>query len=137
MANGWVNARIPRALRCAPTDRVGAERAGPGRDGVAAARDHTSAWIQRSLGPPGVLGRRFEVIADLDRQLAQGPRVQRRSDGGRPGRVKHPTKPGASGAAESGFDNRQTADVSAPPPGLGATSPSLSDRQPVWSGCVW
>ena len=86
---GWlaqVNTRRRRALGCAPTDRIGADRqamltlppvapAVGWRSSTRLARDHYVRLDSNDYSVhPGVIGRRIEVIADLDRVrvLAQG-----------------------------------------------------------------
>ncbi len=79
---GWlaqVNARRRRALGCAPTDRIGADRqamltlppvapAVGWRSSTRLARDHYVRLDSNDYSVhPGVIGRRIEVIADLDR----------------------------------------------------------------------
>ena len=86
---GWlaqVNTRRRRALGCAPTDRIGADRqamlalppvapATGWRTSTRLARDHYVRLDSNDYSVhPGVIGRRIEVVADLDRVrvLAQG-----------------------------------------------------------------
>ena len=79
---GWlaqVNARTRRALGCAPTDRIGADRqamlplppvapATGWRSSTRLARDHYVRLDSNDYSVhPGVIGRRIEVVADLDR----------------------------------------------------------------------
>jgi transposase len=79
---GWlaqVNERRRRALGCAPTDRIGADRAAMlslppvapvtgWRTSTRLARDHYVRLDSNDYSVhPGVIGRRIEVIADLDR----------------------------------------------------------------------
>jgi transposase len=79
---GWlaqVNDRRRRALGCAPTDRVGADRAAmlplppvaPAtgwRSSTRLARDHYVRLDSNDYSVhPGVIGRRIEVVADLNR----------------------------------------------------------------------
>jgi transposase len=79
---GWltqVNARIRRALGCAPADRIGADRqamlplppvapATGWRTSTRLARDHYVRLDSNDYSVhPGVIGRRIEVVADLDR----------------------------------------------------------------------
>jgi transposase len=79
---GWlaqVNARRRRALGCAPTDRIGADRqamltlppvapATGWRSSTRLARDHYVRLDSNDYSVhPGVIGRRIEVLADLDR----------------------------------------------------------------------
>jgi transposase len=74
-----VNTRRRRALGCAPTDRIGADRqamltlppvapATGWRSSTRLARDHYVRLDSNDYSVhPGVIGRRIEVIADLDR----------------------------------------------------------------------
>jgi transposase len=79
---GWlaqVNARRRRALGCAPTDRIGADRqamlrlppvapAAGWRTSTRLARDHYVRLDSNDYSVhPAVIGRRIEVVADLDR----------------------------------------------------------------------
>lgn len=79
---GWlapVNARSRRALGCAPTERIGADRqamlalppvapATGWRSSTRLARDHYVRLDANDYSVhPGVIGRRIEVVADLDR----------------------------------------------------------------------
>jgi transposase len=76
---GVVNARQRRVLGCAPTDRIGADlQAMPAlppvapevgwRNSTRLARDHYVRLDSNDYSVhPGVIGRRIEVIADLDR----------------------------------------------------------------------
>jgi transposase len=79
---GWlaqVNARTRRVLGCAPTDRIGADRAAmlplppvaPAtgwRSSLRLARDHYVRLDSNDYSVhPAVIGRRIEVVADLDR----------------------------------------------------------------------
>ena len=79
---GWlaqVNARTRRALGCAPTDRIGADRqamlslppvppAVGWRSSTRLARDHYVRVDSNDYSVhPAVIGRRIEVVADLDR----------------------------------------------------------------------
>jgi transposase len=79
---GWltqVNARTRRALGCAPTDRIGADRqamlalppvtpATGWRSATRLARDHYVRLDSNDYSVhPGVIGRRIEVVADLNR----------------------------------------------------------------------
>ena len=79
---GWltqVNDRRRRVLGCAPTDRIGADRAAmlplppvaPAvgwRNSTRLARDHYVRLDSNDYSVhPGVIGRRIEVVADLDR----------------------------------------------------------------------
>ncbi len=79
---GWlaiVNTRRRRALGCAPTDRIAADRHAmlqlpplpPGvgwRSSTRLARDHYVRLDSNDYSVhPGVIGRRIEVVADLDR----------------------------------------------------------------------
>jgi transposase len=79
---GWlapVNARTRRALGCAPTERIGADRqamlalppvapATGWRSSLRLARDHYVRLDSNDYSVhPGVIGRRIEVVADLDR----------------------------------------------------------------------
>lgn len=79
---GWlaqVNARTRRALGCAPTDRIAADRqamltlppvapAVGWRHSTRLARDHYVRLDSNDYSVhPGVIGRRIEVVADLDR----------------------------------------------------------------------
>jgi len=79
---GWlspVNARVRRALGCAPTERIGADRQGmlslppvaPAtgwRTSLRLARDHYVRLDSNDYSVhPTVIGRRVEVVADLDR----------------------------------------------------------------------
>jgi len=76
---GQVNARNRRALGCAPTDRIGADRqamltlppvapATGWRHSTRLARDHYVRLDSNDYSVhPGVIGRRIEVVADLDR----------------------------------------------------------------------
>lgn len=79
---GWlaqVNTRVRRVLGCAPTDRIGADRAAmlplppvaPAtgwRTSTRLARDHYVRLDSNDYSVhPAVIGRRIEVIADLDR----------------------------------------------------------------------
>jgi transposase len=79
---GWlaqVNARTRRALGCAPTDRIGADRqamlslppvppATGWRSSTRLARDHYVRLDSNDYSVhPAVIGRRIEVVADLDR----------------------------------------------------------------------
>lgn len=76
---GIVNARRRRALGCAPTDRIGADRQAMlslppvapqvgWRNGTRLARDHYVRLDSNDYSVhPGVIGRRIEVVADLDR----------------------------------------------------------------------
>src|SRR4029078_460977 len=79
---GWlaqVNTRTRRALGCAPTDRIGADRQAMlgvppgapgtgGRSSTRLARDHYVRLDSNDYSVhPGVIGRRIEVVADLDR----------------------------------------------------------------------
>jgi transposase len=79
---GWlalVNARTRRALGCAPTERIGADRhamlalppvapATGWRTSTRLARDHYVRLDSNDYSVhPGVIGRRIEVVADLDR----------------------------------------------------------------------
>ena len=82
VARRWSTRGRRRALGCAPTDRIAADRkrdAHPvaGRTGdrvavlvAAAARSLRPLRLQRLLGAPGVIGRRIEVIVDLHRVRA-------------------------------------------------------------------
>ena len=82
---GWlaqVNARPRRALGCAPTERIGADRAAMlplppvapttgWRSSTRLARDHYIRLDANDYSVhPAVIGRRIEVIADLDRVRA-------------------------------------------------------------------
>jgi hypothetical protein len=86
---GWlqiVNGRTRRALGCAPTDRIGADRqamltlppvapATGWRSATQLARDHYVRLDSNDYSVhPGVIGRRIEVLADLDhvRVLCEG-----------------------------------------------------------------
>jgi transposase len=74
-----VNGRTRRVLRCAPTDRIGADRhamlalppvppATGWRHATRLARDHYIRLDSNDYSVhPGVIGRRIEVVADLDR----------------------------------------------------------------------
>ena len=74
-----VNSRTRRALGCAPTDRIGADRqamlavppippATGWRSSTRLARDHYVRLDSNDYSVhPGVIGRRIEVVADLDR----------------------------------------------------------------------
>jgi transposase len=74
-----VNERRRRALGCAPTDRIGADRAAMGslppvapvtgwRTSTRLARDHYVRLDSNDYSVhPAVIGRRIEVVADLDR----------------------------------------------------------------------
>jgi transposase len=79
---GWlqmVNGRTRRVLGCAPTDRIGADRqamlalppvppAVGWRNATRLARDHYVRLDSNDYSVhPGVIGRRIEVVADLDR----------------------------------------------------------------------
>jgi len=76
---GQVNARKRRALGCAPTDRIGADRqamltlppvapATGWRHSTRLARDHYVRLDSNDYSVhPSVIGRRIEVVADLDR----------------------------------------------------------------------
>ncbi len=79
---GWltqVNTRTRRALGCAPTERIGADRhamlglppvapAVGWRSSTRLARDHYVRLDSNDYSVhPGVIGRRIEVVADLDR----------------------------------------------------------------------
>ena len=79
---GWlaqVNGRRRRALGCAPTDRIGADRqamltlppvapATGWRSSTRLARDHYVRLDSNDYSVhPAVIGRRIEVVADLDR----------------------------------------------------------------------
>ena len=76
---GQVNARTRRALGCAPTDRIGADRqamlalppVAPAigwRTSTRLARDHYVRLDSNDYSVhPAVIGRRIEVVADLDR----------------------------------------------------------------------
>ncbi len=76
---GQVNARTRRALGCSPTDRIGADRqamlplppvapATGWRTSTRLARDHYVRLDSNDYSVhPAVIGRRIEVIADLDR----------------------------------------------------------------------
>jgi transposase len=76
---GQVNARNRRALGCAPTDRIGADQqamltlppvapATGWRHSTRLARDHYVRLDSNDYSVhPGVIGRRIEVVADLDR----------------------------------------------------------------------
>lgn len=74
-----VNARVRRVLGCAPTDRIGADRAAMlplppvapvtgWRTSTRLARDHYVRLDSNDYSVhPAVIGRRIEVVADLDR----------------------------------------------------------------------
>ena len=79
---GWlaqVNGRVRRVLGCAPTDRIGADRAAMlalppvapvtgWRTSTRLARDHYVRLDSNDYSVhPAVIGRRIEVVADLDR----------------------------------------------------------------------
>lgn len=76
---GMVNARRRRVLGCAPTDRIGADRQAMltlppvapqvgWRSSTRLARDHYIRLDSNDYSVhPGVIGRRIEVVADLDR----------------------------------------------------------------------
>jgi transposase len=79
---GWlaqVNARVRRVLGCAPTDRIGADLAAMlplppvapvtgWRTSTRLARDHYVRLDSNDYSVhPGVIGRRIEIVADLDR----------------------------------------------------------------------
>jgi len=76
---GQVNTRTRRVLGCAPTDRIGADRqamlplppvapATGWRFSTRLARDHYVRLDSNDYSVhPGVIGRRIEVVADLDR----------------------------------------------------------------------
>lgn len=76
---GQVNTRTRRALGCAPTDRIGADRqamlslppvapATGWRTSTRLARDHYVRLDSNDYSVhPAVIGRRIEVVADLDR----------------------------------------------------------------------
>lgn len=77
-----VNGRTRRVLGCAPTDRIGADRQAMmalppvppvtgWRSGTRLARDHYIRLDSNDYSVhPGVIGRRIEVVADLDRVQA-------------------------------------------------------------------
>lgn len=81
---GWltqVNARTRRALGCSPTDRIGADRQAMlalppvapvtgWRSSTRLARDHYVRLDSNDYSVnPAVIGRRIEVVADLDRVM--------------------------------------------------------------------
>ena len=100
------NTRRRRALGCAPTDRIDADRAGdagvaagrPGRPGggprLRLPRDHYVRLDGNDYSVhPAVIGRRVEVVADLDRVrvFCDGPAGRRPRPGAGPGTRPSPT----------------------------------------------